>query len=73
MGNPNPSRSLVLSLHGFTGIGKNYAKTILASSLYARGEESKFHHYFDATVDFLFKDSIELYKVSFWYLVTLFN
>nr|CUU98781.1 hypothetical transcript [Hymenolepis microstoma] len=62
MENPNPSRSLVLSLHGFTGIGKNYAKTILASNLYVRGEKSKFYHFFDATVDFLFKDSIEFYK-----------
>ncbi|KAM3179240.1 hypothetical protein ACTXT7_000996 [Hymenolepis weldensis] len=64
MENPNPSRSLVLSFHGFTGIGKNYAKTILASSLYVRGEKSKFHHFFDATVDFLFKDSVELYKAK---------
>lgn len=62
MENPNPSRSLVLSLHGFTGIGKNYAKTILASNLFVRGEKSKFYHFFDATVDFLFKDSVEFYK-----------
>ncbi|VDL61407.1 unnamed protein product [Hymenolepis diminuta] len=64
MENSNPSRSLVLSFHGFTGIGKNYAKTILASSLFVRGEKSKFHHFFDATVDFLFKDSVELYKAK---------
>ncbi|VDO07324.1 unnamed protein product [Rodentolepis nana] len=51
-----------LSLHGFTGIGKNYAKTILASNLYVRGEKSKFYHFFDATVDFLFKDSVDFYK-----------
>lgn len=63
MEDPNPRRSLVLSLHGFTGIGKNYASTILATSLFVQGEKSKFYHFYDATVDFLFKDSVELYKV----------
>ncbi|KAM7537698.1 hypothetical protein Aperf_G00000063319 [Anoplocephala perfoliata] len=64
MEDPNPHRSLVLSLHGFTGIGKNYAATILATSLFVRGEKSKFYHFFDATVNFPFKDSVESYKAD---------
>ncbi|VDD75581.1 unnamed protein product [Mesocestoides corti] len=59
---PNPRRSLALSLHGFTGVGKNYATSILASNLFKKGERSRFYHFFDATVDFLFKDSVDLYK-----------
>ncbi|VDM31351.1 unnamed protein product [Hydatigera taeniaeformis] len=60
---PSPRRSLVLSLHGFTGVGKNYAVSILASSMFKAGEKSRFYRRFDATIDFLFKDSVELYKV----------
>ncbi|CDS42937.1 torsin 1A [Echinococcus multilocularis] len=61
---PSPRRSLVFSLHGFTGVGKNYAASILASSLFRAGEKSGFYRYFDATVDFLFKDSVEFYKAK---------
>eukprot|EP00108_Taenia_solium_P008240 TsM_000253900 transcript=TsM_000253900 gene=TsM_000253900 len=64
MEDPSPRRSLVFSLHGFTGVGKNYAVSILASNLFKAGEKSKFYRYFDATVDFLFKDSVEFYKAK---------
>lgn len=63
MEDPNPRRSLALSLHGFTGIGKNYATSILASSLFKLGEKSKYYHFYDATIHFLFQDSVEEYKV----------
>ena len=63
MEEPSPRRALALSLHGFTGVGKNYATSILANSLFTKGEGSDFYHFFDATVDFLFEDSTEFYKV----------
>ena len=63
MEDPSPRRALALSLHGFTGVGKNYATSILAMSLFKRGEMSEFYHFYDATVEFLFKESVEFYKV----------
>ncbi|KAI8429648.1 hypothetical protein MSG28_000229 [Choristoneura fumiferana] len=34
-------KALVISLHGWSGVGKNYAATMIAEALYKKGIESK--------------------------------
>uniref|UniRef100_A0A1I8JH06 AAA domain-containing protein n=1 Tax=Macrostomum lignano TaxID=282301 RepID=A0A1I8JH06_9PLAT len=50
--NRHPAKALVLSLHGPTGTGKNYAVRILADHLFKRGGRSRYFHLFSATVHF---------------------
>jgi len=47
-----PSKPLVLSLHGWTGSGKNFISQLIADSFYSRGMSSKFVHLFIATLHF---------------------
>lgn len=48
----NPSKALVLSFHGYTGVGKNYLASLIAKAIYrqyAISGESKFVHTLVAT------------------------
>lgn len=47
-----PSKPLVLSLHGWTGSGKNFVSQFIADSYYSLGMASKFVHLFIATLHF---------------------
>ena len=59
-----PSKALVLSFHGETGVGKNYVAQFVAESLYAKGLDSKFVHLFIATVDFPDDEKLDEYKLQ---------
>lgn len=50
--NPSPSKPLVLSMHGWTGSGKNFISQFIADSFYVRGLASKFVHLFISTLHF---------------------
>lgn len=50
--NENPPKALVLSFHGYTGVGKNYLATLIARAIYrqfATNKESKYVHTLVAT------------------------
>ena len=59
-----PAKALVLSFHGWTGVGKNYLSTMIANRLYRRGLQSKFVKMYIATVDFQSNRDVYSYKVS---------
>ncbi|KAF7237260.1 Torsin-1A [Varanus komodoensis] len=59
--NPSPKKPLVLSLHGWTGTGKNFVSQILAENVHKGGLRSKFVHLFVSTLHFLRSDQIPLY------------
>jgi ATP-dependent Clp protease ATP-binding subunit ClpA len=58
-------KALVLSLHGPTGVGKNYASKFIVESLFEKGVRSKFFKHFIASRDFYKNDRIAEYKVFF--------
>ncbi|XP_073731813.1 torsin-1A-like [Misgurnus anguillicaudatus] len=64
MKDPNPSKPLVLSLHGSTGVGKTYVTKIIARNIYEMGEKSKHVHTFIATYHFPLKQHTETYKTQ---------
>lgn len=50
--NDNPPKALVLSFHGYTGVGKNHLSKLIAKAIYTQynlTEESKFVHTLIAT------------------------
>lgn len=51
---PNKSnkKALVISLHGWPGVGKNYAATMIAEALYAKGMHSKYVKLYMGKKDF---------------------
>lgn len=60
--NPNPKKALVMSFHGWTGGGKNYASMILANYLYKNGLNSDFVKLYVSTLHFPHQDEIGRYK-----------
>jgi len=60
--NKSPSKPLVLSLHGWTGSGKNFVSKFIADSFYTRGLASKFVHLFIATLHFPNQGEVTTYK-----------
>lgn len=47
-----PRHALVMSLHGWTGTGKNHMSRIIAKSLYVNGMNSQYVHYLSGPKDF---------------------
>ncbi|OWK10427.1 TOR1A [Cervus elaphus hippelaphus] len=45
--NPKPKKPLTLSLHGWTGTGKNFVSKIIAENIYEGGLSSDYVHLFD--------------------------
>lgn len=45
-------KALVLSLHGWSGVGKNFAATMIAEALFKNGMQSKFVKVFMGKKDF---------------------
>ncbi len=41
MNNENPKKSLVLSLHGWTGTGKNFVSQIIAENIYQKRDDEQ--------------------------------
>ncbi|KAK5613843.1 hypothetical protein CRENBAI_015449 [Crenichthys baileyi] len=62
MSNDNPKKPLVLSLHGWTGTGKNFVSKLIADSIYAEGMQSSFVHVFTSTLHFPHSEHIATYK-----------
>ncbi|NXV12303.1 TOR1A protein, partial [Cepphus grylle] len=62
LNNSNVKKPLTLSLHGWTGTGKNFVSKIVAESIYKRGLQSKYVHQFVATLHFPHAHNINLYK-----------
>lgn len=60
--NPKPKKPLTLSLHGWTGTGKNFVSRIIAENIYEGGLNSNYVHLFVATLHFPHASSITLYK-----------
>ncbi|XP_067825996.1 torsin-1A-like [Heptranchias perlo] len=52
LSNTDARKPLALSLHGWTGTGKNFVSKIIAESLYKKGLDSKFVHLFVAGLHF---------------------
>ena len=64
MNNKNPKKSLVLSLHGWTGTGKNLVSQLIAENIYKEGMASSFVHQFVSTAHIPHLSQIENYKVK---------
>ncbi|RVE66030.1 hypothetical protein OJAV_G00122540 [Oryzias javanicus] len=62
MSNDNPKKPLVLSLHGWTGTGKNFVSQLIAENIYKEGMNSKFVHIFTSTLHFPHPSLISTYK-----------
>ncbi|XP_037348606.1 torsin-1B isoform X2 [Talpa occidentalis] len=60
--NKNPKKALTLSLHGWTGTGKNFVSQIVAQSLHPKGLKSNFVHLFIPTLHFPHENQISLYQ-----------
>ncbi|KAG2455868.1 torsin-1A-like isoform X1 [Polypterus senegalus] len=58
----NPKKPLVLSLHGWSGTGKNYVSQMIANNLYRKGMRSGFVHQFIATAHFPHAENVDVYK-----------
>ncbi|TRY95073.1 hypothetical protein DNTS_004701 [Danionella cerebrum] len=64
MTNQNPKKPLVLSLHGWTGTGKNFVSQLIAENIYEKGMKSSFVHLFTATAHFPHQSHINTYKTQ---------
>uniref|UniRef100_A0A3Q0R1K3 Torsin n=1 Tax=Amphilophus citrinellus TaxID=61819 RepID=A0A3Q0R1K3_AMPCI len=62
MTNPNPKKPLVLSLHGWTGTGKNFVSKLIAENIYKEGMDSSFVHVFTSTLHFPHPSQNATYK-----------
>ncbi|XP_071322747.1 torsin-1A-like isoform X2 [Trachinotus anak] len=62
MNNPNPKKPLVLSLHGWTGTGKNFISRLIAENIYKEGMDSSFVHVFTSTLHFPHPSQYLTYK-----------
>ncbi|KAM4635420.1 torsin family 1 isoform 2-T2 [Polymixia lowei] len=62
MNNNNPKKPLVLSLHGWTGTGKNFVSQLIAKNIYKEGMDSSFVHLFTSELHFPHQSEIETYK-----------
>ncbi|KAI6196324.1 putative RNA 3'-terminal phosphate cyclase-like protein [Aphelenchoides besseyi] len=75
MQNKKPKKALVLSLHGWTGAGKNYVSSILGKSLYHQGPESQYMHLFVSTLHFPHPEEVSKYqrKIREWIVGNITN
>ncbi|XP_035246617.1 torsin family 1 isoform X1 [Anguilla anguilla] len=64
MNNKNPKKPLVLSLHGWTGTGKNFVSQLIAENIYREGMASNYIHQFVATTHFPHLSQTESYKTQ---------
>ncbi|KAM8744453.1 torsin family 1 isoform X1 [Acanthopagrus latus] len=64
MSNDNPKKPLVLSLHGWTGTGKNFVSQLIADSIYKEGMDSSFVHVFTSELHFPHSSQLDTYKTQ---------
>ncbi|NP_001087470.1 torsin-2A precursor [Xenopus laevis] len=60
----NPSKPLVLSLHGWSGTGKTFVSSLLVKHLFKEGSQSRFVHFFSPVLHFPRVQNLEQYKVD---------
>lgn len=72
MNNDSPKKPLVLSLHGWTGTGKNFASQLIANNIYKEGMDSKYVHIFTSELHFPHASQLETYKVRCVEIFTFF-
>ena len=79
---PNPSKALVLSLHGSTGtgiskitlrvltsrLGKNFVAKHIVESLYREGYKSSYVQLYVVSRDFMHNDPAHIAQYKVWYL-----
>ncbi|BFZ15119.1 hypothetical protein BsWGS_18158 [Bradybaena similaris] len=58
----DPSKALVLSFHGLTGVGKNFVSSIIADNIYKGGMHSPYVHLISATKEFPHLEMLPFYK-----------
>lgn len=63
MSNKNPKKPLVLSLHGWTGTGKNFVSELIAQNIFKEGMDSKYVHVFTSELHFPHSSQFDTYKV----------
>lgn len=61
---PKPIKPLVLSFHGWTGAGKNYAASFVAKNLYTKGLDSKYVHLIVGADKYTDSSQVDKYKVG---------
>lgn len=59
-----PPKPLVLSFHGDTGTGKNHVARIIVNSIFTKGIESKFVHYYHVSKKFPHARKMEEYSLN---------
>ncbi|MBN3299802.1 TOR1B protein, partial [Amia calva] len=64
MKNKNPKKPLVLSLHGWTGTGKNFISHLIVKNIYRNGMKSSFVPQFVATARFPHPGEVQTYKTA---------
>ncbi|XP_035040041.1 torsin family 1 isoform X2 [Hippoglossus stenolepis] len=64
MNNDNPKKPLVLSLHGWTGTGKNFISKMIANNIYKEGTNSSFFNFFVSTYHFPHSNQYLNYKAQ---------
>ncbi|XP_056589610.1 torsin-1A-like [Triplophysa dalaica] len=57
-----PTKHLVLSFHGTTGVGKNHVAKIIARNMYQKGEHSRHYISFTSGHHFPLKDQVDMYS-----------
>nr|XP_024002304.1 torsin-1A-like [Salvelinus alpinus] len=62
MNDKNPIKPLVLSLHGWSGTGKNLVSQLIAENIYKEGMASSFVHLFVTSTHLLHSSQLENYK-----------
>lgn len=55
-------KALVLSLHGWPGVGKNFVSSLLVKGIFREGSKSSFYKYYNARVDFTVESKVPVYR-----------
>ncbi|KAI4500680.1 hypothetical protein M0802_004272 [Mischocyttarus mexicanus] len=55
-------KALTLSFHGPPGTGKNYMVKLIVDTLYKKGSDSQFFHFYNGRSDFPLKSEVENYQ-----------
>ncbi|XP_034752213.1 torsin-1A-like [Etheostoma cragini] len=64
MRDKNPKKPLVVSLHGRSGIGKNFVSKLIAANIYKKGMDSSFVHVLTSELHFPHQSKFETYKTQ---------
>jgi DNA replication protein DnaC len=54
-----------MNFHGPNGIGKTYISRLIAKTLFRKGDESKYFHFYYGLQNFPFHEKVSEYQVHF--------